>query len=75
MNIDTGELRMFRQGEQIPREFIPVPPTLAPAARKKLNGNDSAVVSMSSGGKLSKWAKSQRKKKRKMAKESRRQNR
>lgn len=53
-----------------------VPPELERAAQTVLQGKREAQVSLRSGGRLSKWAAGQRKKKRrKMAKESRRINR
>jgi ABC-type enterochelin transport system substrate-binding protein len=55
--------------------FEQIPPELESAAKKKLAGNDSAMVSLTSGGKLSKWAAKRRKEKRKMEKESRKRNR
>lgn len=57
------------------RGYEPVPKELESAAKKKLAGKDEAYVSLTSGGKLSKWAAKQRKAKRKMQKESRRKNR
>jgi hypothetical protein len=55
--------------------FTPIPKELNQAAEKKLAGKDSAMVSLTSGGKLSRWAAAERKKKRKMVAESRRKNR
>jgi hypothetical protein len=55
--------------------FEPIPPKLEPAAKKKLAGKDSVMVSLTSGGKLSKWAAKKRKEKRKMAALSRKINR
>jgi len=66
--------------------YQPVPKELENAAEKKLAGKDEAYVSLTSGGKLSKWAARQRKLKRKanarkaknrakMAKQSRKRNR
>jgi len=55
--------------------FTPVPSELNQAAEKKLAGKDSAMVSLTSGGKLSRWAASERKKKRKTASDSRKKNR
>jgi len=63
-------------------EYIPVPDELNRAAQIKLAGKPEAMVSLTSGGKLSKWAAGQRKErarekkqKRQMAKESKRRNR
>ena len=90
MNVDSGELRMFKElveaesdmavlartnAQIIPEGFERVPPELEEAAKKKLAGKDSAMVSLSSGGKLSKWAAQKRKEKRKAAKLSRKANR
>lgn len=55
--------------------YQPVPDELENAAKKKLAGKDEAYVSLTSGGKLSRWAAKKRKHKRKMARESRRRNR
>ena len=63
--------------------YIPVPDELVHAAKVKLSGKKEAMVSLTSGGKLSKWAAEQRKErrsgskkqKRQMAKESKRRNR
>ncbi|QWU17347.1 hypothetical protein SAMN04487895_104269 [Paenibacillus sophorae] len=77
MNIDTGELIRLKQPDVKPvaGEFEPLPAALQAAARKKLGDADSATVSMSSGGRLSKWAREQRKKRRKAARDARRINR
>lgn len=75
VNPITNELRLFARDNNIPDDFIPIPGYLQNAAKKKLAGKQSAHVSFTSGGKLSKWAADQRKKKRKEAKESRRRNR
>ena len=56
-------------------DYQPVPKELEPAAKKKLASKDEAYVSLTSGGKLSRWAAKQRKAKRKAAKMSRRKNR
>ena len=55
------------------KDYEPVPPELERAAASKLAGQDEAWVSLTSGGKLSRWAAEKRKKKR--AKGSRRKNR
>ena len=55
--------------------YVPVPPELNRAAKRKLAGKDEAYVSLTSGGELSKWAAKQRKAKRKIAAESRKKNR
>jgi len=55
--------------------YQPVPADLKEAATRKLNGQDEAFVSKTSGGKLSRWAAKQRKAKRKVTKEAKRRNR
>lgn len=52
-----------------------VPEYLRGAARRKLAGKSEAQVSLNSGGKLSRWAASKRKKKRQAEKAARRANR
>ena len=73
MNVDSMELRpipdelmqkLQEQEKKMPQGFIPVPSELEKAATKVLAGKDSAVVSRTSGGKLSRWAASERKKRR-----------
>lgn len=76
MNTETNDLIKLEEGEKAPEGFEPVPEELERAAGLKLAGKDSAHVSFNSGGKLSSWAAGQRKKKkRKMAKASRKINR
>ncbi len=78
MNTDTNELRQAKieLWDQLQAEgFEPVPDHLSHAARRKLNGRESAQVSFTSNGKLSRWAAKKRKKKRQMAKAARRANR
>jgi hypothetical protein len=99
MNIDTGHLisgekmeELISMGNKRKEKFLKslgyqhVPKELEPAAKKKLAGKDEAYISLTSGGKLSKWAAGERKKrkkaevkknknKRKMAKASRKKNR
>ena len=55
--------------------YEPVPEELRLAAERKLAGKDEAMVSLTSGGKLSKWAVKKRKAKRKMTSASRKGNR
>jgi hypothetical protein len=52
-----------------------LPADLQNAAKLKLNGRHEAHVSLSSGGKLSKWAALERKKKNKVSRLARRKNR
>lgn len=65
MNVDTGELRNFTSDEEMEllrqAGFVQVPEHLQKAAQLKLSGKESAKVSLTSGGKLSKWAAKQRK--------------
>lgn len=75
MNVDTGHLIALKLGQEVPEGYTEVPEYLQSAAAKKLAGKPEAMVSLNSGGKLSSWAREQRKKKRKMVKESRRRNR
>lgn len=82
MNPSTGHLvssiEMVSAGQR--SSYEPVPPELARAAQMKLagervNGFSEAFVSLTSGGKLSRWAAGKRKVRNRMAKESRRKNR
>jgi hypothetical protein len=70
MKIDEKELQ-----EVMGLGYAPIPAELNQAANRKLAGQSEAYVSFNSGGKLSSWAAQKRKKKRKMAKESRKRNR
>jgi hypothetical protein len=75
MNPSKGHLVKWL--EMVPAElrsgYELVPNELERAAEKKLAGRNEATVSLTSGGKLSRWA--AKKRKEKMAKESRRKNR
>lgn len=79
MNPDTGELvspEIFQKMlEPKKSAFVPVPDYLNRAARKKLAGKQTAMVSLNSGGKLSKFAAEKRKAARKASRQSRRKNR
>ncbi len=90
MNSNTGHLVTSdyidslpdKLKEQFEEDYTPVPEHLDKAARLKLKGQREAYVSKTSGGKLSKWAAQDRKKKRatsvakrKAAKAARRKNR
>lgn len=83
MNVNTGHLitsEMFQAlQESQQRDYALVPQELESAAEKKLAGKPEAMVSLNSGGKLSKWASEQRRSKRKsrskIAKQSRKRNR
>lgn len=76
MNCNTGHL--VRSMDVISSDnshaYIAVPANLQQAADKKLRGRAEATVSLSSGGKLSKWAASERKQRR-LAKQARKRNR
>jgi hypothetical protein len=52
-----------------------LPADLNGAARRALKGRDEAHVSLTSGGRLSKWAAGRRKARARMAKSSRKRNR
>lgn len=75
MNCDTGHLVRLGENEIPPVGYEPVPDNLLRAANKKLAGKNEAYVSLTSGGKLSRWAAKQRKAKRKVVRASRRRNR
>lgn len=84
MHVETGHLvdmeKIVREGKARDRTFeeagyVPVPSWLNRAARKKLAGKAEAHVSLTSGGKLAKFAAQKRKAKRKIAKQSRRKSR
>ncbi|MEK4853845.1 hypothetical protein NST04_28680 [Paenibacillus sp. FSL H7-0756] len=75
MNIDTGELIRLKQSQPLSGGFVPIPRELQREANKHLGDKDSVIVERSSNGPLSKWAKVQRKKRRKAVRESRKQNR
>ena len=66
MNPNTGHLvDLDRNSTMSPPldAYIDIPPELSRAARRKLAGKSEAMVSLTSGGKLSNWAKEKRKKK------------
>lgn len=82
MNVNTGELLLLHELDEIPEGFISVPDMLNEEATKKLNGEDHTVVDLASDSPLAHWARKQRHRckkrttnKRKMAKASRRKNR
>jgi len=86
MDTSTGRLvspekaeELRKMMEDFDKQFTQVPKSLERAAKKKLGKNDEAMVSLTSGGKLSNWSKRQRQLKRKnkqrIQKESRRKNR
>jgi hypothetical protein len=83
MDVNSGHLitdEAYREMQDFQqRNYTPVPKELQSAAEKKLADKTEAMVSLTSGGKLSKWASEQRKNKRKsrakIAKQSRKQNR
>jgi ABC-type enterochelin transport system substrate-binding protein len=61
----SGEkLREFLEKEPEKKErYKPIPEHLERAAQKKLAGKEEAMVSLTSGGKLSQWAAQERKEK------------
>ena len=75
----TGKLRDIADGEEmlqaIAENFEPLPEHLNRAARRKLNGKKTAMVSLTSGGELSKYAACLRKKKRQEARKARKASR
>jgi hypothetical protein len=75
MNCDTGHIRNYPFNENPPHGYTPLPDSLAPAARKVMGDRDEGQVSLTSGGKLSKWAAKERKLRHKKANASRRRNR
>jgi hypothetical protein len=90
MNCDTGHLVtaefLNQMNEDLRANYTPVPEELSMAATMKLAGKREAMVSLTSGGKLSTWANQQTKAersqkskterhRRQMAKASRRKNR
>lgn len=87
MNPDTGHLidlqdekfRALTEDDLREKGYERVPQELSRPARKKLNGRAEATVSKRSGGQLSRWAAGKRKEKRrkrnKIAKQSRKANR
>ena len=72
---DTGHLVALSKGTLPPTGYELLPSEMNRAARRKLAGRDEAYVSLTSGGRLSKWAAGRRKAKRQMAKASRKRNR
>ena len=79
MNCNTGHLvtqeMMDVMDSHHRGEYTPVPENLNHAAIAKLAGKQEANVSLTSGGKLSRFAGQTRKQRRFMAKQSRKQNR
>lgn len=75
MDVNTGHLIALPEDQPPPEGYTEVPPHLNRAARRKLGKNREAMVSLTSGGALSRWAAQQRKTRRKIAKASRRRNR
>lgn len=79
MNTHTNELYDLdkmsdEECKELDDKLIAIPPALQKAASLKLNGNKYAVVSKTSGGKLSKFAAKERVK-RKKAKKQQKNNR
>ena len=66
MNIDTGHLISsdYPDFEELIRNrgYVEIPPVFQVAAKKKLAGRHETMVSLKRGGKLSRFAASERKK-------------
>ena len=75
MNPATNEVRSFAHDEEITEGFEVLPKKLQHAAKLKLNGRKSAVVSRGSGGKLSKHAAKLRKQRRRRERAARKKKR
>lgn len=79
MNCDTGHLvtqEMLKKMDELHRlQYEAVPLELEDAAIRKLHGKEEAYVSLTSGGKLSRFAAQNRKQRRKMVAQSRKRNR
>ena len=73
----TGHLISMAESTPIPNGYVGIPKELGRAAKLKLSGRAEAMVSLTSGGKLSNFARDKRKEKRRkqIAKSSRRRNR
>ena len=70
MNPDTNELVRIDEIDELlnyqKKGFIPIPQTLHKAARLMLGDKKKAVVSRTSGGKLSRWAAKKRRQKKEL---------
>lgn len=80
VSVETPDSQSRAERRQMEQElakkgYEPVPKELERAAQKKLAGKSEAMVSLTSGGKLSRWAADRRKVRNRMAKDSRRKNR
>lgn len=75
MNCDTGHIIDWSANAPTPHSYEPLPSSLTHAARMVMGDRDEGRVSLTSGGKLSKWAAKQRKDRRKMQEKSRKRNR
>jgi len=76
MDISSPDFKEMEEAiKAIKAEYRTLPPSLQNAAKRKLKGRNSAYVSKTSGGKLSKWAAQERKKKRKLQKAAKKKNR
>jgi hypothetical protein len=64
MNVSDNHLIEWQSGDNPPEDYTLLPEYLNRAARRKLGKENSAYVSKTSGGKLSKWAAKMRKAKR-----------
>jgi len=70
---EDGMTEIYQTLKKLETEYVALPDNLQHAAKVKLNGKKEAFVSLTSGGKLSNWAKEKRKEK--IATASRRRNR
>lgn len=79
MNVDTCHLILTDKREELEslmrQGYEPIPEELNQAAKIKLAGEKEAYVSLTSGGKLSRWAAKKRRARNKKARESRKRNR
>lgn len=73
--VDTSEMKETEFAILHKAGYEKLPEELSRAANRKLNGKKEAYVSLTSNGKLSKWARKKRKKKNSIARASRKKNR
>lgn len=75
MNCDTGHLVRDFTPDLLDKGYIAIPKELEHAASCALHREDQTYISLTSGAKLSQWARKQRKHKKYMQKQSRKANR
>lgn len=75
MNCDTGHIVRGLGEDFPPHGYTRLPADMEPAATKFLGDRTEGRVSLTSGGKLSKWAAKERNRRKKQAKASQRRNR